>query len=784
MKMPLANTPSRLPVKGWFMCALSLTLFWPVWTVVCAQSVETGTSQGSAEVEIESLIRLGMEQRRLPGCVVIAGSGREIFYHRAFGWRQIEPVRKPMEKNTLFDLASLTKPLATAACVMKLWEQGELELSAPVSKYLPDFTGRGKSGVTVRQLLTHQGGLIADNHLRDYDDGIEQAFEKINDLKLIAQPGQKFVYSDVGFIVLAKLVEKVSGCTLDAYCQTHLWSKMDMSETGFRPGPLLRARAAATEPRQGVWMNGVVHDPRAFRLNGVAGHAGLFSTAEDLAIYAQMWLRQGEVNRQQVFAAQTVELMTQAHEVSSGVRALGWDKLTGYSTNRAKGMSDSAFGHGGFTGTAIWIDPEQDLFYVFLSNRVHPDGKGSVNRLIGKIGQVLVKKNEERKRVFLEQTQEQAGTLTGLDRLIDKEFQPLAGKRIGLITNQTGRTRTGEWNVDILRQAEQVDLIRLFSPEHGIQGLLDQALIGDSRMEEREIDVVSLYGKVRRPTAKQLADIECLVFDIQDIGTRFYTYISTLQYAMAVAAEQGIRFVVLDRPNPIGGHKVQGPVLEPELVSFLGCHPIPICHGMTVGELARMFAAELKLDLDLCVIPVENWNRGEYFDETGLEWVNPSPNMRTLNQAILYPGIGLLEYTNVSVGRGTDTPFELLGAPWIDRFQLADRLNRADIKGVRFMPRSFTPRSSKHAGELCHGVSISITDREAVMPLRVGFEIAIAFRDDYAAAWDSQSFGLLLGSERLLDTFRKGALWPQLRETYLPALNDFKRRRRTYLLYE
>ncbi|MCH2178441.1 MAG: DUF1343 domain-containing protein [Mariniblastus sp.] len=784
MKLPMVNMPNLVSGKIGLTQLLCLTLFSSSWAWAVGQSVEDLLSTRSAEAEIEALIVQGISEHRLPGCVVIAGNGREIFYHRAFGCRQIQPTRKSMEKNTLFDLASLTKPLATSACVMKLWEQGELKLSDPVAKYLPEFQGNGKSKITIRQLLTHQGGLIPDNHLREYDGGVERAFEKINALKLVAQPGSTFIYSDVGFIVLAKLVEKVSGCKLDKYCQTELWSKLDMTETGFSPEPSLRKRAAATEPRKGVWMNGVVHDPRAFRLNGVAGHAGLFSTAEDLAIYAQMWLGRGALDGQQIFASETVDVMTQAYQVSRGIRGLGWDKQTGYSTNRAEGMSASAYGHGGFTGTAIWIDPEQDLFYVFLSNRVHPDGKGSVNRLIGKIGQILVEKNAAENQTLGNRNERLTGVRTGLDCLIQQAFQPLYGKRIGLITNQTGRTHDGNWNVDALGQSEHVDLVRLFSPEHGIEGLLDQPLIGDSRMEERAMDVVSLYGEVRRPTAKQLEDIDCLVFDIQDVGTRFYTYISTLQYALKAAAEQGIRFVVLDRPNPVGGHKVQGPVLEPELVSFVGCHPLPICHGMTVGELARMFATDLQIDVDLCVIPVENWKRGQYFDETGLAWVNPSPNIRNLNQAILYPGVGLLEYTNVSVGRGTEAPFEIVGAPWVDRFQLADRLNRAKIEGVRFMPLSFTPQSSKHAGDLCHGVSIRITDREKVSPVRLGFEMAMAFRDDYAASWQSESFGLLLGSERLLEAFMNGALWPQLQEVYLPRLNEFKRRREPFLIYK
>ncbi|MDH5619044.1 MAG: DUF1343 domain-containing protein, partial [Gammaproteobacteria bacterium] len=314
--------------------------------------------------------------------------------------------------------------------------------------------------------------------------------------------------------------------------------------------------------------------------------------------------------------------------------------------------------------------------------------------------------------------------LNGVDVLERDGFRQLAGQRVGLITNHTGRTRDGRSTIQLLHNAPGVDLVRIFSPEHGIAGKLDIPVVADSSEAATGIPIISLYGESRRPSAAALAGVDTLVFDIQDIGTRFYTYISTMGNAMAAAAEHDVRFVVLDRPNPINGNSVAGPVLDDGLQSFVGFHTLPIRHGMTTGELAMMFRAELGLDLDLEIVPVEGWHRHEYFDDTGLPWVNPSPNMRSLRAAILYPGIGLLETTNISVGRGTATPFELIGAPWLDAEALAIALHELALPGIAFTPVRFTPDASTFADEACQGVRFTIIDREALEPVRTGLGIA------------------------------------------------------------
>ena len=334
---------------------------------------------------IDGVVAEGLRQGRMPGCVVLVGRHGKVVFLRAYGYRQVEPDKAPMTTDTLFDLASLTKPIATATSVMRLVEQGSVALDDPVARHVPEFGRNGKQHVTVEQLLLHQGGLVAANSLRDYRDGPEKAIERICELPLHVAPGTRFVYSDVGYIVLAEMVHRVAGCDLDAFSREQIFRPLGIAETGFLPSETRRQRTATTEQRDGRWMQGEVHDPRAHLLEGIAGHAGLFATAEDLAVYAQMLLGSGEYAGVRVLKPETVATMTTPRPVSSGRRALGWDVRTGYSSSRGERLSERAFGHGGFTGTVLWIDPELDLFLVFLSNRVHPDGKGAVNPLAGKI---------------------------------------------------------------------------------------------------------------------------------------------------------------------------------------------------------------------------------------------------------------------------------------------------------------------------------------------------------------------------------------------------------------
>lgn len=334
---------------------------------------------------IDDLVDQGLRDDKMPGAVVLIGHRGQIVYRKAFGQRKLLPAPEPMGLDTVFDLASLTKPIATGTSIMQLVESGKVGLDESVARYLPTFGSHGKEGITVRHLLTHQGGMIADNSIEDFSMGRSKAVENLMQLTPLAAPQERFIYSDVGFMVLGELVAQVSGQHLDQYTRQHIFEPLGMSETMYLPKSIPAQRFAPTEQRNGHWMQGEVHDPRAYALDGVAGHAGLFSTADDLARYAQAILSGGQLGENRILKSETVSLMTSPQQTPGGIRGLGWDKKTGYSTNRGDLLSPSACGHGGFTGTALWFDPEQQLFVIFLSNRVHPNGEGSVNPLIGRI---------------------------------------------------------------------------------------------------------------------------------------------------------------------------------------------------------------------------------------------------------------------------------------------------------------------------------------------------------------------------------------------------------------
>jgi uncharacterized protein YbbC (DUF1343 family)/CubicO group peptidase (beta-lactamase class C family) len=749
---------------------------------------------------IEPAVTESIQRGELPGAVVAVLHDGRMVYRKAIGQRSRMPGQEPvaMTTDTVFDLASLTKPLATAASVMVLMEQGKLRPSDRVALHWPAFAANGKEAVTVEQLLLHTSGLIADNPVSDYADGREKALERVAALKLEAPPGTRFRYSDVGYIVLGELVERVSGRPLDQFAREHLLAPMGLTDTGYRPPEALRARAAPADRAEGRWLLGEVHDPRARAMGGVAGHAGLFSTVEDLLTYARMLLDGGTCNGRRIFKTETVAAMTKPRPVPGGLRSWGWDVNSSYSANRGSAFPrETGFGHTGFTGTSIWVDPTSRTAVVFLSNRLHPDTKGNVTRLRGRVAtlaaeavgvkDVSPRKGGGEKDVAPPSLREKGDgglgkTLTGIDVLARENFARLKGKRVGLVTNHSGRDRDGRATIDLLHQAEGVKLVALFSPEHGIRGAVDEK-VSDSTDEKTGLPVFSLYGQRYKPTPESLQGIDTLVYDVQDAGCRYYTYISTLGNVLEAAAAAKIRLVVLDRPNPIGGVAVAGPVLDAGRESFVGWHRLPVRHGLTVGELARLFNSERRIGCDLEVVTMEGWRRSDFYDRTGLTWVNPSPNLRNLTEALLYPGIGLLETTNLSVGRGTDQPFEWFGAPWLDGRKLADALRRHDLPGVRWVPVSRTPTGSVFKGQACGGVQIVIDDWSRFEPLRTGLTVAAELRRLYPDAWQIDRYDRLLGNRATLEGLKAGRSAEELERAWQPALQEFLAVRKQYLLY-
>lgn len=729
---------------------------------------------------IDQAVTQAIDRGELPGAVVMVLHRGEVVYRKAFGLRSKEPQAVPMTTDTLFDLASLTKPVATATSLMILLEKGKLRLEDPVAQFFPAFAAHGKEKITVEQLLLHTSGLIADNPIDDYRQGREKAVECICELKPLADPGVRFIYSDVNFILLGLIVEKVSGLPLDEFSRQKIFEPLGMEDTGFRPR--LRAglsdRAAPTERIDGKWLPGEVHDPRSHLLGGVAGHAGLFSTVDDLRIFACMMLGGGVYREQRILSPGTVRLMTTPRPVPGGLRACGWDVNTSFSANRGQLFSrEHGFGHTGFTGTSLWFDPESEMAVIFLSNRVHPQGKGNVTRLRGQVATIAA---SAVRAAPSPRSVEPVGT--GLDVLVQERFARLRGRKVGLVTNHSGRDREGRSAIDLLNQAEGVTLVALFSPEHGIRGAVDEP-VGDSKDEKTGLPIYSLYGQRKKPTPATLKGVDTLIFDIQDAGCRFYTYSATLGYILETAAENRLKVVVLDRPNPIGGLAVSGPVLDPGRESFVGYHRLPIRHGLTFGELALLYNAERKIGADLEVVRMEGWRRGDLFDRTGLAWVNPSPNLRNLTAELLYPGIGLLETTNLSVGRGTDRPFEWIGAPWLDGRRLAAALSRRALPGMRFIPAALTPASSKFKGEACGGVQIFVDDWSRLEPVRVGLTIAVELHQLYPQEWQLEGFMRLLGHQATWDAVKRGATIEEMEKLWQPELVGFLEKRRKYLLY-
>jgi uncharacterized protein YbbC (DUF1343 family)/CubicO group peptidase (beta-lactamase class C family) len=726
---------------------------------------------------VRSVVRKAVAKGNPEGAVVWIESGDKQMT-MVDGLRAVIPAKEPMTEDTVFDAASLTKVVATLPCVLILMQEGKISLETEVRHCIPEM----RPGITVRHLLTHTSGLKPgipkDPPWAGYEAGIARAVE----LEPDGPPDRFFRYSDINFILLGEIVQRVSGMKLDEFAAKNIFEPLGMESTRFLPPEDWRPRIAPTEKDENsVMLRGVVHDPTSRRMGGVTGHAGLFTTAGDLAKYARMILADGAG----VMKPETVKLMTTPHTVATVFerRGLGWDIDSTFSRPRGKHFPLGSFGHTGFTGTSLWIEPQTKTFVVFMSSRLHPDVKGSVRDLYEEIGTAAAQGMTFAADgpPWPRDEKEVPSVLNGIDVLARRKFADLKGLRVGLITNQTGIDAQRRSTIDLLAAAAEVKLKKLFSPEHGIRGELDQEKIGNSKDKKTGLPVLSLNGAHRAPTPEQLADLDALVFDIQDIGCRFYTYISTLRVCMEAAAKAKKAFYVLDRINPIGGLAVEGPS-APDKEAFTATHAIPLRHGMTAGELAAMMNAERGSGCDLKVIPLEGWRRDMLFDQTGLPWIHPSPNMRSLNAALLYPGIGLLEFS-VSVGRGTDTPFEVLGAPYVSDLRLAHELNKLGLPGLQFTPVRFTPTASVFKGEACGGVRISITDRQALKPVQTGIAIACTLQRLYPKSFALEKVNTLLNRDASVKAIRAGVTWQKVVAGWNEETAAFEARRGGFLRY-
>jgi uncharacterized protein YbbC (DUF1343 family)/CubicO group peptidase (beta-lactamase class C family) len=801
----MINQNSRLGRYFWGSVSMALLLgaLFPAALTAAPRTITPSDRLGV----LDGIVQEAIHDEQIPGAVLLIGHEGQVIYRKAFGERSLEPRREPMTVDTIFDLASLTKVVATTTAAMQLVEKGQIRVNEPVAKYLPEFAQNGKEEITVRELFTHYSGLPEDLDLVQPWHGRETALRMAYAEKPAYAPGSRFLYSDVNFIVLGALVERVSGVSLDEYCQKNIFAPLQMTHTRFLPPAAWLPKIAPTQyDEHEKMLRGVVHDPTARRMGGVAGHAGVFSTADDLVKFAQAVL-----NGSTILSPLMIEKMTtpQQPPTSQVLHGFGWDIDSPFSSNRGDLLPVGSFGHTGFTGTSLWIDPTTRTFIIVLTNAVHPRGKGSAVSLRSKIATAvaaalpLTTDEQDKMRWQSITGYNEAQTAArrvasrngmvhaGIDVLEAHGFDLVRGttekKKVGLLTNQTGVDSQGRRTIDVLAQAPGVSLDAIFSPEHGVTGTLDTTDIGNSKDAATGVPVYSVYGATdaaRRPSLDVLKMLDAVVVDIQGVGARFYTYETTLGYFLEGAARAGIEVIVLDRPNPITGSFVQGPISDPAHESFTNYASVPVRHAMTMGELAKLFNGERGINARLQIVPLEGWMRGDWYDSTGLTWINPSPNLRSLTEAALYPGVALVEGTNVSVGRGTDTPFELLGAPWIKAGELAQYLNARDISGVRFVPVSFTPSTSAYAGQKCQGINIILVERNAFDAPELGVELASALRKLYPEQFHMERMIDLLVNQPVYDAIVKGDDPRRIAADWREPLERFQQLRQKYLIYK
>jgi SSS family transporter len=891
--------------------------------LMCVARVGLAQSVPAADfAAVSKLLNDAVAAHHPSGAVVVVGHGGREVFEQAYGDRKLagEPgldgqpsAAEAMTEDTIFDMASLSKCLSTATAVMQLYEQGKVELDAPVEKYLPEFNAghdAERARVTVRMLLTHTSGEAPDVDLKDawglgapdFMEGVHRALTT----PLMSGPGEVFRYSDINFILLGYMVQVLSGEPLDVYAQEHIFKPLGMTETRYLPvakacGSYRRLGAAVlwesnviqerspdgtlrttgireyrclpsswipltlipriapeahddeaksdpgTNPDYDRLLRGTVHDPTTRRMGGVAGHAGVFSTAHDVALFAQAlldrlagrasdfplkretleWMvapEQPGHAEGQVAAANAAERAAIAvgqkgaavglaphYPAVRGqdLRGFGWDIDTAFSKPRGVVFPIGSFGHTGFTGTSLWMDPGSDTYVILLANAIHPRGGGGpISNLRGEVASAAAEAVGADGSAPGLGDARSSDTLTGIDVLENERFKPFAGGHslsIGVLTNQTGVDENGRRTVDVLaadlpKVVAGAKLAAIFSPEHGIFGKQDSTHI------EAEIDaatglrVTSLYGPTeadKRPTHEALKDLDAVVIDLQDAGVRFYTYDTVVGYFLEAAAKEKTEFhhelkvVVLDRPDLIGGVAVQGPVsdvgLTTGVAAYIDYMPLPVRTGMTVGELAKYVVGVKKLDVDLVVVPMEHWTREEYFDETGLPWVNPSPSLRTMTGAVPYPGLGFLDYSPVSVGRGTDAPFELFGAAWMKASEVAAALNARKILGVTFSATTTsvaeTPNHYPFHGQTIAAVRIAVTNRRALDSAEMGVEILSVLHRMYPEKFDVEKTLRLVGSRRTVDAIERGDDPRAIAAAWGPGLAEYVAARKKYLIY-
>jgi len=751
----------------------ALTRALSLWVGLCTFS--SALAEDAAQVlretrllALEALVTQAIARGELPGCVISIGTHAGDVYTHAFGERTRG---EPMTVDTLFDLASLTKPLVTASSIAVLVERGLVQLDQPVARVLTELATPDKRRITVRQLLLHTSGLPGVGPLSQMEAGPLAALTRIAAMPLVSPPGRTFLYSDLGYIVLGELIAKLAGEPLDKFAAHSLFAPLRMRDTHYFVAQAEIARTAPTEVRDDAGIRGVVDDPRAYRLGGVAGNAGLFSTASDVARFARMLLRGGELDAARVLSERSVSDMLKPVRVGSVERTNGWDVSSSYALGRGSSLSRQAFGHGGYTGTSLWIDREQDLYVVVLSNRVHVGAHGTLHPLASSVADLAV---------HALRPGSEHGVRVGIDVLHEEAYARVRGRKVVLLTHGAARDSAGVTTLERLASAPQVTLLSVLTPEHGLSGQHEGKVL-DQRYRGRP--VFSLFGKTKRPSAQMLAGADMVVIDLVDVGTRFYTYMATVLATLELSGELDLPVLLLDRPDPIDGTHVEGPISEPAFASFVNYHPLPLRHGMSAGELARFLIAEKGLKTRLSVVRVEGLPRARWGAKASTRWYPPSPNLGSPEQALLYPAIGLIEGTNLSVGRGTARAFRVVGAPFLDGAKLVAALRPDELAGVRVVPTRFRPSVGPYAGKTVPGIELTIVDAERFSAARTGLGLIRALHSLFVPAWDTTRLALLVANRQALDGIARGLSTLEIEAGWSNELARFRERRSRVLLY-
>ena len=690
---------------------------------------------------LQQALEEAVRKAEAPGAVALVGRGDEILFEGAAGLRQRPPTSLPASTDTLYDLASLTKVICTLSVVMQLRAEGKLRLDQPMGDFVPLDWGKQ---VSIRQVLTHTAGLPPLlPGLRDRVHSLAEGVAEIAKVELRSEPGTRRVYSDLGFITLAQIVELIERDTFDAVCAKRIFKPLGLTRMGFKPSDDWKKNCAATEacPWRKKVMVGEVHDENAWAMGGVSGHAGLFGTAGEVGKFCAAYLA-GKVLPKEVID----EIATLKHVPFYPWQAIGWKidpwdmGLEGHLASR------NAIGHTGWTGTSLWMDRDSGIYAVLLSNTCHPSREARDNRTLRQVFHRAVNAQLYPTR---------ANVHTGLDAILWNEYDNVKNKRTGLLTHLAAVDQLGRDSMEVFGLRPEQMPRRIFTPEHGLRGAAEA---GEHVSGERAAtEVVSLYGEQKAPTPAQLADIDLFVVNLQDIGARYYTYLATMKGCLEACARAKKPVLVLDRPNPLGGEVLEGPF--PEHTDSLVCAAkVPIRHGMSMGELAMFLkeAGALK-DLDLQVVEMDGWRPGLPWEALGLPWVPPSPNIPTPETALVYVGMCLFEGVNLNEGRGTETPFYVCGAPWVDPEKVLARVpaalqSGARLEAVEYTPRSIPGKAAKpvHMDAACRGIKLTVTDAGALRSFGLACGLLRALHEAHPGKLEfNKHFDVLAGGPEL-----------------------------------